>query len=93
MPDLMFEIWEDPEHLSVEMSAVSKQADKLRRQISPNATCVHSFVALSKFEAFQMNNDWHGWGNWKPPENVPNDQFTEEQVLEQRRYLAKRQID
>jgi hypothetical protein len=88
----MFEIWEDPEHNSFEMSPVSERGDKLRCQVSPTATRAHSFFASSNFEAYQMNHDWHGWGIWKPEPGWLEQHFTEEQALEQQSYLARRQI-
>jgi len=73
------------------MSSVSERGDELRRTITPNAILRHQYYASSTFEAFQMNNDWQGWGTWNPADSVPNQQFTEADVLEQQRYLIKRQ--
>jgi hypothetical protein len=90
VPALLFEIWEDRENHSFEMSRVTERSDELRRSIAPNSVRVHSFFAGSDFKAFQLSYDWHGWGTWKPEPDWPERHFTDEEALEQQRYLDVR---
>lgn len=90
MPKLLFEIWEDLESHSYEMSPVTEGGDALRRQMTPNAILRHAFHATSDFEAFQMNHDWHGYGKWKPEQDWVERKFTIEEVEAQNSYLAIR---
>jgi hypothetical protein len=90
VPRLLFEIWEDPDSHSSEMSPVTERGDELRGQISPKSELRHSFEAKSNFEAYQMNYDWHGWGRWKPLPDGMEQLFTDEEVAVQKRYLATR---
>ncbi|MEO1240739.1 MAG: hypothetical protein AAFX54_02425 [Pseudomonadota bacterium] len=90
MAELVFEIWHDEESYSYELSSVSKQGDKVRASMTPQAVKVHTFTATSDHEAHQKYNNWHGWGRWKPMPAAPEYLFTEEEVAEQRRYIAKR---
>ena len=90
MAELVFEIWENPDDCSFEMSRVSSRLDELRRQIAPNSLKRHTFTAGSDFEAAQTNYDWHGWGLWKAPGNMTEQFFSEAENDEQRRYLAIR---
>jgi len=90
MPHLLFEIWEDPEHHSFEMSMVTEHGDQLRKQIAPASVLRHSFQAQSAFEAYQTKNDWHGFGQWKAEPDWADQYFTEEDVAAQDRYLAVR---
>jgi len=90
MPYLLFEIWEDPEHNSFEMSPVTERSDELRRQIAPRSVLRHSFRAKSDHQAFQMNHDWHGWGLWRPEPDWMEQEFTADEVAAQPRYLLTR---
>lgn len=90
MPHLLFEIWENPESHSFEMSLVTELGDELRKQIEPCSVLRHSFRAKSDFDAHQMNHDWHGWGEWKPEPDWAERQFTADEVAAQERYLTIR---
>jgi hypothetical protein len=87
---LLFEIWENSEDNSFEMSSVTAHGDGLRTKIAPKSVLRHSFRAKSNFEAFQMNHDWHGSGRWTPEPGWPEQPFTAEQVAIQDRYLLIR---
>ena len=90
MPHMLFEIWEDPENHSFEMSPVTERGDELRRHTASKSVLRHSFRAQSNFEAYQNNNDWHGWGRWVPEPDWTEQHFTDEDVAAQGRYLAAR---
>lgn len=90
MPSLLCEIWEDPDNHSYEMGVVDERSDQLRAVTSPKAVLRHRFFATSRFEAFQKNYDWHGWGQWKSEPEWPDVYFTEEDLLAQQRYLGVR---
>jgi hypothetical protein len=92
MPTLLFEIWQNSEDNSFEMSAVSERGDELRRQIAPRSTRVHSFLAESDFEAFQKNCDWHDWAMWQPPPDLHEWRFSQAEASEQQIYLATRKV-
>jgi hypothetical protein len=62
--ELRFEIWKDG--AGVQMGRITREGDALRAAISPKAVRVHSFSAVSDFDAFQKNHDFHGWGIWRP---------------------------
>jgi hypothetical protein len=90
MPRLLFEIWEDPESASFEMTLVTERADELRRKIAPRSVLRHRFHAKSTFEAYQMNYDWHGWGGWKAETDWVEREFNEDEVATQERFLSVR---
>jgi hypothetical protein len=90
MPNLLFEIWEDPDSHSFEMSQVTERGDELRTQVAPRSILRHSFHAGSDFEAHQLNYDWHGWGRWRPQPDWQEQSFTAEDAAVQVRYLALR---
>jgi hypothetical protein len=89
---LLFEIWENPEDNSFEMSPVTEEGDQLRLQIASESVLRHSFWAKSDFDAYQTNYDWHGWGTWRPEPNWTEQLFTGEQAAIQRLYLATRKV-
>ena len=84
MPHL-FEIWENPEAHSFEMSLVTERGDELRGKIAPKSVLRHTFRAKSNFEAYQMNYDWHGWERWRPEPEWTEQPFTAEEVAVQER--------
>lgn len=87
---VLFEIWENPEDHSFEMSMVTERGDQLRSQIAPRSVLRHSFRAKSDFEAYQMTYDWHGRGEWKDETNGAVRIFTAEEVVVQEQYIAIR---
>jgi hypothetical protein len=89
---LLFEIWENPEDGSFEMSPATERGDELRRQIAPKSVLRHSFRAESDFEGYQLNYDWHGWGRWNPEPDWTEQKFTAAEVASQERYLAVRNV-
>lgn len=89
---LLFEIWENADDASFEISHVTEHADKLRRQVAPRSVLRHSFRAESDFEAYQLNYDWHGWGRWKPEPDWTEQRFTAAEVASQEGYLAVRNV-
>ena len=89
---LLFEIWEDLESRSFEMSPVTETADQMRRAITPASVLRHSFRARSDFQAHQMNYDWHGWGSWTPEPDWTEHAFTAEEATAQAQYLAVRKV-
>lgn len=90
MAELLFEIWDDAESSSQEMSQVSRQADTIRRAHYPNAVCVHRFTASSTFDASKKLYAWNGYGDWIAPPDLEDHAFTDEEEREQQRYLAQR---
>ncbi|HEY3797182.1 MAG TPA: hypothetical protein VGL58_02430 [Caulobacteraceae bacterium] len=88
MPELTFEIWADETGHS--MWLVHPQNDKARPSVEPRAVLMHSFTATSSFEAFRLNNAWHGYAPWEPSEGVHDHLFTEEEAEEQRDYMSRR---
>ena len=93
MPELICEIWLDETNGSLEAGQVSENHDRVRKAVSPNSVRLHTYTASSNFEIFQKSYDWHGWGEWKIPEDVREHFFSEAEADEQRRYLAIRQVD
>lgn len=92
MNELVFEIWRDEATGDQEMALVSEQSDNLRKSTMPCGIMVHAFRASSDFRAFQANYNWNGWGEWKPEHGQHEQQFTDEDVEAQRRYLAQRNV-
>jgi hypothetical protein len=88
MTELLFEIWQSED--SSEFAQVSQQGDELRSALIPSAVRVHSFYAESDFEAFQIANDWLGYGEWVPPPEIEEHFFSDSEAEEQRCYLAGR---
>lgn len=89
MPELIFEIWEDPNGGGVGFRQISEYNDEKRRVIDPGAVMIHTFTAKSLFHVFQANNDFHGYGVWLKPD-MEDQVFTEEEVAEQQAYLLRR---
>ena len=92
MAELIFEIWQNHDDNSFEMSAVSERGDQVRSTISPRAVRIHIFTAQSENEAAQKNNDYHGWGRYEPIEGLADRRFTDAELEEQRQYLAVRHV-
>jgi hypothetical protein len=90
MPELICEIWLDEDDGSHEAGQISENHDLIRKAVSPHSVLLHTYTARSVFEVFQKNYDWHGYGEWNPPEGISDRFFTEEEVEEQQRYLAIR---
>lgn len=89
---LRFEIWSDPASHSFGMSQVTPDSDSLRRAVSSNAVLVHTFDAVSDFDAFQKSHEWHGFGVWEPPIGLCERFFTRAEAVVQQEYLAIRNI-
>jgi hypothetical protein len=87
---LLFEIWNDPKFHSDGMSMVTRDGDSLRASMSPDAVLIHSFTAISNFDAFQKSHDFHGWGRWQPEPDWQERYFTEDERLVQAAYLKER---
>jgi hypothetical protein len=90
MNEMLFEIWRDDVAGQQEMGPVTEQSDKLRQATMSEAVKVHSFKAVSDFQAFQANYDWNGWGTWNPEPDWIERFYTEAEAEEQRRYLICR---
>lgn len=86
MTQLLFEIFQDPEN-GYGFQLVCERNDRLRSQ---RTEVLQQFRASSSFEAFQKNYDIQGFGKWQPPEGVPNEYFTEEDLADQEEYLRIR---
>ena len=91
MVELHFEIWEDS--AGIQMGRITREGDALRAAISPGAVLVHSFTAVSNFDAFQKNHDFHGWGRWRPEPQWTEAFFTEDELAVQAAYLRERRKD
>ncbi|NBW07332.1 MAG: hypothetical protein EBR82_04840 [Caulobacteraceae bacterium] len=72
------------------MGRITREGDALRASISPDAVRVHSFSAVSDFDALQKNHDFHGWGLWRPEPDWEERFFTEDERAAQTAYLAER---
>ena len=90
MAELIFEIWRDEAADEQAMAQVSEQADRVRRATMPNAALVHTFSAVSDFDAFQKNYDLHGWGIWRPEPHWIEQPFTEDEAAAQAVFMSKR---
>lgn len=88
---LLFEIWDCPDSESCGFQQVSRENDEMLRRMEPNRVLIARFHAASDFEAFQKNNDWHGFGPWKPEPGWDERFFTEAEAAEQAAYLNERQ--
>ena len=86
---LLFEIWRNSDG-SFSFSPASRDSDEFRSRVEPNAVLVGSFHAASDFEAFQKNNDWHGWGLWKPEAGWSERCFSDTDAAAQEAYLRVR---
>lgn len=89
---LLFELWRDPRDGSVEMAEVSADADALRRRISPDAVLLHSYTAVSDFDAFRESHDWRGLGPWRPEPDWTERLFTADEQRAQQAYLSRRVV-
>ena len=89
MATLMFEIWREPDG-SHTMSQVRPENDSLRSKIAPDAIRVHSFRVSTDFEAFRVNNEWHGFEAWMPEPDWKERPFTDEEQRKQDMYLLER---
>jgi hypothetical protein len=56
----------------------------------PDATLVHTFSAVSDFDAFQKNYDWNGWGIWRPERHWIEQPFTDDEAAAQALFISKR---
>ena len=92
MAELKFEIWRDVAEDEQSMSQISDQGDRVRRATLPNATLVHSFSAVSDFDAFQKNYDWNGWGTWRPEPGWIERPFTADEAAAQALFIAQRNV-
>lgn len=81
MAELLYELWDDRDSGSQEMSPVTEKADKLRRLLSPNAVRVHSFYARSFWDASRKRYAWNGCGKCRPILGDTED-FSDEEVEE-----------
>lgn len=90
MAELLFGIWQGEDQS--ELSQVSQRGDELRPVLMPSAVRVHRFYAKSDFQAFQIANEWHGYGEWVPPSEIEEHFFSESEAEEQRLYLSKRPV-
>lgn len=91
MPELLFEIWGDgPKEGGGSMFVVHPQNDEVRRLTMPTAVLLHSFTAKSSFEAFRHKNDWFGYDAWQPPEDLADQEFTDQEIVDHCAYLRGR---
>ena len=88
--ELLFEIWEEPQFNCVGVTMVTRDGDALRASMSPDAVFIHSFTAVSDFDACQKNHDFHGWGRWRPEPDWQERFFTEDERAVQVAYLKDR---
>lgn len=88
--ELLFEIWRDPQDGSCVVLQAGREADEHLARISPGSVLLHSFSAVSDFDAFQKNYDWQGWGRWKPEPEWEERFFSEEDHAKQQQSLAER---
>ena len=90
MVGLLFEIWQDRDGASEGMWVVHPQNDKVRAATDPGALLAHSFRARSTFEAFRKYNEWSGFGEWEPPDDLEDHIFSDEEGRLQQEYLRTR---
>ncbi len=67
------EVWEDHGQISMFV----RGAKSWRALLSPDARLLRTFEAESTFEAFRTHNRLMGFGEWTPPEGVPDTLYTE----------------
>ena len=90
MPDLLHEYWEDGE--CAEFGLVHEHRDLRRPTLFPNARFVFSIMAGSWFQAMQAYQERMGYGDYVPPDDVPDHFYTAAEQAEQEEYLRRRQI-
>jgi hypothetical protein len=88
---VLFEIWQGVDG-SQSMGIVHPQNDKVRVAIDPGAFLAHSFTARSTFEAFRKYNEWSGFDEWEPPDDLEDHIFSDEEGRLQQEYLRTRPI-
>lgn len=87
--ELLFEVWSDPQG-DHQMLEAGREADEFRARVSPGMVLVHSFTAVSNFDAFQKNYDCFGYGRWKPEPDWEERFFTKDDYDKQQQSLAQR---
>jgi hypothetical protein len=90
MPELLHEVWRNPEDDSLQMGPVRAGSDAFRTAHEPQSRCLHSFHAASWTEAQQAYHDWAGFGPYRPIENIPGQIYSDEELAEQQAYLKRR---
>lgn len=90
MPALLHEYWESED--GAEFCAVRERNDELRPKLHPDARLSFSLYASSWFEACQLEYERLGFGDYKPPEDIPDYAYTAEDEAEQQAYLKRRDL-
>lgn len=92
MAELVYEILQDGDNDSVEVSAISERNDQLRRSLNPNAILLHTLRARSDFDVMQQMHDFLDFEPWAPRKGRTEQFFTDAEAEEQRRYIAFRDV-
>lgn len=88
MPPLLHEYWENED--GGQFGPVRELTDKQRPKLLPNARFVFSLYASSWFEALQMEYDRLEFGEYIPPDGLPDEPYTADEEAEQNQYLKNR---
>ena len=91
MPILLHEYWEN-EDGDGEFSPVRERNDQLRDKLVPGAHLAFGLYASSWFEACQLEYERLGYGDFIPPDDVPDHFYTAEEADEQETYLQRRAL-
>ena len=90
MPELLHEYWENDDGGA--FSPVTELGDRQRPQLTPNSRLVFAVRASSWFEAMQRYQERLGYGDYTPPEDVPDHIYTDAEFAEQEAYLRTREV-
>jgi hypothetical protein len=89
MPDLLHECWEEGE--AIAFGPVTEPSDRSRATFYPEARFLFSLRASSFNRAKQGYQERLGYGDYVPPEGLPDIVYTEEQFAVQEAYLRVRE--
>jgi hypothetical protein len=92
MPQLLHEFWENERGKGGHFHPVKEENDRLRPQVQPNARLAFSLWASSWFEAMQLYQERMDYGDFWPPEGVPDHVYSKEEADEQEAYLRTRKV-
>lgn len=90
MHALLHEYWENGD--GGQFGPVRERTDEQRPDLLPSARLVFSLYASSWFEARRLEYERLGFGDYTPPDDIPDYVYTEADENEQRAYLKRRDV-
>ncbi|WP_077147701.1 hypothetical protein [Sphingopyxis sp. KK2] len=90
MPALLHEYWENAD--GGQFGPVRECADGQRPKLLPDARLAFGLYASSWFEAQRLEYERLGYGDYTPPQDIPDYFYTAEDEAEQLAYLERREV-